>query len=102
MYKSILAAVTILSVSPVVMADNSDVWKCVNPTTLEAKESCLARTFEADIDNDKFFNQLPAFSVQPKHDAFATVTYFPNKNLIEVKSLEGNSKNSEAVLIASR
>lgn len=102
MYKSILTAVTILSVSPAVLADNSEVWKCVNPTTLEAKESCLATTFEAGIDNDKFFKQLPAFSVQPKHDAFATVTYFPSKGLIEVKSLEGKSKNSESVLIASR
>lgn len=102
MYTRILTAVTILSVTQIANADNSTIWNCVDSKTLQANSTCLTQTFEAKAHNEKFFSQLKRFKVEPQHDAFATVTFFPQQNLIQVKSLEVKLPKETTQLIARR
>lgn len=102
MYKRILTAVTILSVSQIAYANNSTVWNCVDSKTLQANSTCLTKTFETKANNEKFFSQLKHFKVEPQHDAFATVTFFPQQNLIQVTSLERKLPDKNTQLIARR
>lgn len=104
MYKRILTVVAALSFNQIAVADNvgennSDVFKCIDAKTLSVKEDCVANTFANNIESQEFFTQLAYQADQPNSDAFATITYFPKRNLIEVKSLEPRTNKS---LIASR
>lgn len=88
MVKVLLTAVAALSISYSASAtEKSDIWKCVDNKTLNAEQSCLTKTFEKNSDSE-FFQELAFKDFSANRDAFATVTYFPKKNLIEVKSLE--------------
>lgn len=88
MYKRLLVAVTVLGFSQAALADRADVWDCIDKSTLAANENCVASTFEKNSQQNDFFAQLAEKKVVPEQDAFATITYFPEQNLIVVKSLE--------------
>ena len=92
MYKSLLALAA-LSVSPLFIAgeavasERSDIWSCVDASTLEIKEDCMMDVIDTHT-NDSFYSQFKETTFVPKSDAFATITHFPEQNLIVVKSLE--------------
>ena len=112
MIKHILAVVATVAVSQSAFAGNDiegneKIWQCVDKTTLAADQTCVAATIAKNNDNAEFFNQLANQTFETKHDALATVTYFPKRNLIKVKSLEGSQESSQQtkvakVLVASR
>lgn len=97
MYKLIIIAVAILSFNAGA-ADKADIWKCVNNKTLSAEQNCLNKTFEQNSDSE-FFKELEYMDFSKNKDAFATISYFPKKQLIEVKSLEDKA---EKLLAAKR
>ena len=102
MYKYI-TAVAMLSISQLSIAnDNSNVWSCVDSSKLEVEATCMMELLEVKI-NDSFYNELEQTSFESQVDAFATITHFPQENLIVVKSLEAKNApvNQAAVLIAS-
>ena len=99
MYKTILTAVAILSCSSTAFAEKAELFNCVDIKTLQAEPNCVESTIAGNNDSDEFFLQLTHKEFPPKADAFATVTYFPNKNLIEVKSLE---KAEQELLLVNR
>ena len=102
MYQRILTAVAVLSLNQAAFANNNaDIWKCVDASTLQAENNCVAKTIAKNADNKEFFNQLANKDFAVKRNAMATVTYFPKKNLIEVKSLESNLPPKQ-VLVAKR
>ena len=101
MYLRILTAVAILSLSNTALANNSDIWKCVDKSTLTAEQPCLAKTIEENTKNTAFFDQLANKDFTENRDVMATVTYFPKKNLIEVKSL-ASKLPPQPVLVARR
>ena len=91
MYKTILAAVTILSFSQVAQAaDKSEIWQCMDAATKSVKESCLVNTIEqhTSVANKDFFDLLAKQSFTTKTDAMASVTFFPEQQWIQVKSIE--------------
>ena len=107
MYKRILAVVTVLSLSQTAFANNSqangnDIWQCVDSKTLQAENTCVADTMGKNIDNQAFFNQLANKDFSTKRDVFATVTYFPKRQLIEVKSIEFKTPEPAPLLVAKR
>ncbi|GLX83527.1 hypothetical protein [Thalassotalea eurytherma] len=89
MYKTILAAVTILSFSQVAnAADKSEIWQCMDDKTISVKEDCMVSTIEKHTESTDFFDKLARKQILQKGDAYSTVTYFPAQNLIQVKSIE--------------
>ena len=99
MYKSILTAVTVLSFSNAAFAEKTEIFNCVDAKTLQAEPNCVMNTIAGNEDNNELFLQLAHKEFPPKRDAFATVTYFPERNLIEVKSIEESDKDT---LLANR
>ncbi|REL27320.1 hypothetical protein DXX93_12600 [Thalassotalea euphylliae] len=104
MIKHIVAVVATVVVSQSAVAGNDvegndKIWQCVDKTTLAADQACVAATIAQNHDNAEFFNQLANQTFETKRDALATVTYFPKRSLIEVKSLEDKATE---VLMASR
>jgi uncharacterized protein YjiK len=99
MYKRILIAVTVLSFSQVALAEKSEIFKCVDKATLIAEQNCVANTIEKNSNSSDFYAQLAEQEFSPSRDAMASITHFPKKNLIAVKSLEAKS---EAILLANR
>mgnify|MGYP000232478573 FL=1 len=97
MYKKMLIMFTALSVSHVALAEKEEIFNCIDATSLTIQEDCVADTFEKNSFNDNFYSQIAEKNYETKNDAFATITYYPKLNLIEVKSME-----SRATLIASR
>ncbi|GLX87280.1 hypothetical protein tloyanaT_35330 [Thalassotalea loyana] len=98
MYKSILAAVTILSFSQVTLAaDKSDIWQCMDLESKAVNSDCMVKTIELHSKKDDFFDQLARKQIEPKADAFSTIKYFPAQSLIQVKSFTPESD----VLIAA-
>lgn len=100
MYKRILAAVTMLSFSQMALADvdRAEIFQCMKKSTMSVKENCMMKTIAKHTKHDDFFTRLALQPMKSKQDAFATVTRFPEKKLIVVKSLEPKPK----VLIAAR
>ncbi len=90
MFKRMLVAVAVLSLSQQAMANKAEIWNCVDNATLNADQQCVAKTIAKNTETE-FFAQLANKEFTPTRDAFATITLFPERNLIEVKSLEGNS-----------
>ena len=99
MYKTILAAVTILSFIQVANAtDKSEIWQCIDDKTITVKEDCMVATIEKHTESTDFFDKLARKQILQKGEAYSTVTYFPAQNLIQVKSIE----NKAEILLASR
>ncbi|WP_076419146.1 hypothetical protein [Colwellia sp. UCD-KL20] len=99
MYKRMLTMVAVLSFSQVAVADKAEIFKCIDSKSLTVQEECVANTFAEDSFNDNFYSQIAEKAYEPSNDAFASITYYPKLNLIEVKSMETKSKTT---LIASR
>ncbi|REL24395.1 hypothetical protein [Thalassotalea euphylliae] len=100
MIKHILAVVATVAVSQSAIAGNDKIWNCVDNETLAADQACVAATIAQNSDNAEFFNQLANQTFETKRDALATVTHFPKRQLIEVKSLE--DKASDVILVSRR
>ncbi|MEO9508367.1 MAG: hypothetical protein ABJG28_04210, partial [Nonlabens ulvanivorans] len=100
MLKRLLPMVAIVSFSQFSMADQTDIFKCIDATSLDVKEECVASTFEDNSFENNFFNELSTKTYEPTNDALASITFYPKLNLIEVKSVE--IKNEEKTLVASR
>ena len=99
MYKVMLTMVSVLSFSQIAVADNSEVFKCIDSTSLIIQEECVENTFAKNSANDDFFAQIAEQHYESSNDAIASITYFPTLNLIKVKSLEPKNNTS---FIASR
>lgn len=92
MYKSILAAVAVLSFSQTAMAEKSEIFNCVNKSTMTFEQQCVTKTLDKHTIDIDFFKQLANKKYHPKQDAFAKVTFYPKENLITVVSLEPAEK----------
>jgi|GEM_PF-1605839 len=99
MYKQILTMAALLSMSQVAIADNSEIFKCIDSRSLEIQEECVADTLSKNSPNNDFYAQIAEKKYESNIDAFATITYYPKLNLIEVVSLE---ETEDVTLIASR
>lgn len=104
MYKSMLIMAFALSFTQVAVADNvevkrSEIFKCIDSKSLTVQEDCVAHTIAKNNTNKDFYSQIADKEYQPSTNAFATITYYPKLNLIEVISLE---KSNNTTLIASR
>jgi len=102
MFKRMLTMTAILSFSQVVTAEQAEIFKCIDSTSLKIQEECVASTLENNSVNDEFYSQLEAKSYTSDSDAFASITYYPKLNLIEVKSIESKPTEKNSTLIASR
>lgn len=105
MYKKILAAVTILSISYASQAaERSEIWSCVDSSTMAVKANCVTKTMDSHT-NDAFFQQLAQKRFEPQNDALASITLYPKQNLIVVQSLESTTttavKTDKDVLLAA-
>ncbi|GHF93682.1 hypothetical protein [Thalassotalea marina] len=92
MYKSILAAVAVLSFSQAAVAEKSEIFNCVDKSTMTFEQQCVAKTLEKHTVDNKFFDQLANKKYEPKQDAFAKLTFYPKENLITVVSLESTEQ----------
>lgn len=99
MYKSILAAVTVLSFSSFVQADQNRIWDCVNTSTLKADQTCVAENFEVNSFNTEFFNDLAYKDFSGNQEVYASIVLDKNKNLITIKPLAIEDKE---VLLANQ
>lgn len=87
MYRSILAAVTILSFSHISLAaDKAEVLKCVDTQNMQFNQTCVSKTFEKHANSQSFFNNLSTKSYPLKRDALASISLHPDKKLIEIKT----------------
>lgn len=104
MYKRMLTMVAILSFSQVAVADKSEIFKCIDSKSLNIQEECVSNTFAKDSFNENFYAEIENKVYEPSIEAFASITYYPKLNLIEVKSLEPKTleAKSEKTLVASR
>ena len=92
MFKSIIVGVTFLSFSQVAIAERAEIFNCLEKSTMAVNESCMVKTIEKYTDQNGFFLELAQKKVVTEKDAFATVTHYPEKQLIVVKSLEEKTK----------
>ncbi|WP_441002552.1 hypothetical protein [Pseudocolwellia agarivorans] len=104
MFKRMLTMAAILSFSQVAVADKAEIFKCIDSESLNIQEECVANTLEENGFNDKFYSQLETKTYEATNDAFASITYYPKLNIIEVKSIETSSVNAKnkTNFIASR
>jgi hypothetical protein len=99
MYKSILAAVTVLSLSSFAQADQNRIWDCVNTSTLKADQTCVAENFEVNSFNTEFFNDLAYKDFSGNKEVYASIVLDQNKNLITIKPIAIEDKE---VLLANQ
>lgn len=99
MYKVMLTMVSVVSFSQMAVADNSEIFKCIDSTSLIIHEECVENTFAKSGVNENFFARVAEQHYESTNDALASITYFPTLNLIKIRSLE--PKNN-ASLVASR
>ncbi len=104
MFKRMLTMAAILSFSQVAVADKAEIFKCIDSESLNIQEECVANTLEENGFSDKFYSQLETKTYEATNDAFASITYYPKLNIIEVKSIEPkvSKATSKSTLIASR
>ena len=92
MKKSIIVAISALTFSQVALAERAEIFNCLEKSTMSANESCMVKTIEKETQKNHFFQELALKKVVNEKAAFATVSHYPKKNLIVVKSLEERSK----------
>lgn len=92
MYKSILVGISVLSFSQVVLAERSEIFSCLDKSTIVVKESCMVSTIEKHTARNAFFDTLAEKNVITEKDAFAVIKYYPKENLTVVKSIEDKSE----------
>lgn len=88
MKKIILVGVCLLGFNQSALANKAEILNCVDKTTMEVKERCMVNAIEKHTLHNNFFNQLADKKVVAEKPAMATITYYPEKQLIVVKSLE--------------
>lgn len=92
MYKLIIVAISTLSFSQAALAERAEIFNCLEKSTMSVNESCMVKTIEQQTEKNHFFQELALKKVVNEKSAFATVSYYPKKNLIVVKSLEERTK----------
>ncbi len=101
MYKFI-TVLAILSFSHLASAnEKTNVWSCVDSSKLNVEATCLMNVLDVKT-NTSFYTKLEQVSFETQTDAFATITHFPQDNLIVVKSLESklSTLKDKAQLVA--
>ncbi len=93
MYKCILTVLTALSFNQFAHADQERIWDCVDPSTLKSDQSCVANNFEVNAFNTEFFNELAYRDFTNEQDAFASITFHRDKNIITIKALDIDDKS---------
>ena len=92
MYKSILVGISVLSFSQVALAERSEIFNCLDKSTIAVKESCMVSTIEKHTARNAFFDILAEKKVLTEKNAFAVIKHYPKENLTVVKSLEDKTE----------
>ncbi|MDO7083381.1 hypothetical protein WNY51_05885 [Pseudocolwellia sp. AS88] len=104
MFKRMLTMAAILSFSQVAVAEKTEIFKCIDAASLNIQEECVANTLEQSSLNNDFYSELETKTYESTNDAFASITYYPKLNIIEVKSIEPKISKAanKSNLLASR
>lgn len=92
MNKCLIIGLLALGFTQSAYADKSEVLSCINHETMQFIGNCTEKIIEKHTFNNNFFTQLADKKITTENDAMATITYYPEKQLIVVKSLEEQHK----------